>query len=193
VLEYTPYKLGDSMEKIYKLIYKDDKKTQIISEGPIELIDKYTMKYLDQEDLLFDLITNPNNHLEIRNESKVILLPINSNLEKEKEKVLYKKHLIIFKNIMENNVFINYLDEFELQEEQKLNKIIDEIIDHPDNLVQLENIYSIIRQILKIYKKVYKKLNLQSSTKIYENYIKEQSKIYDNQLDLITGKPYVKK
>jgi len=94
---------------------------------------------------------------------------------------------------MENNVFINYLDEFELQEEQKLNKIIDEIIDHPDNLVQLENIYSIIRQILKIYKKVYKKLNLQSSTKIYENYIKEQSKIYDNQLDLITGKPYVKK
>jgi len=181
------------MEKIYKLIYKDDKKTQIISEGPIELIDKYTMKYLDQEDLLFDLITNPNNHLEIRNESKVILLPINSNLEKEKEKVLNKKNIIIFKNIMENNVFINYLDEFELQEEQKLNKIIDEIIDHPDNLVQLENIYSIIRQILKIYKKVYKKLNLQSSTKIYENYIKEQSKIYDNQLDLITGKPYVKK
>lgn len=181
------------MEKIYKLIYKDDKKTQIISEGPIELIDKYTIKYLDQDDLLYDLITNPNNHLEIRPESKVILLPINSNLEKEKEKVLYKKHLIIFKNIMENNVFINYLDEFELQEEQKLNKIIDEIIDHPDNLVQLENIYSIIRQILKIYKKVYKKLNLQSSTKIYENYIKEQSKIYDNQLDLITGKPYVKK
>lgn len=181
------------MEKIYKLIYKDDKKTQIISEGPIELIDKYTMKYLDQEDLFYDLITNPNNHLEIRNESKVILLPINSNLEKEKEKVLYKKHLIIFKNIMENNVFINYLDEFELQEEQKLNKIIDEIIDHPDNLVQIENIYSIIRQILKIYKKVYKKLNLQSSTKIYENYIKEQSKIYDNQLDLFSGKPYVKK
>ena len=179
------------MEKIYKLIYKDDKKTQIISEGPIELIDKYTIKYLDQDDLFYDLITNPNNHLEIRPESKVLLLPINSNLEKEK--VLYKKHLIIFKNIMGNNVFINYLDEFELQEEQKLNKIIDEIIDHPDNLVQLEYIYSIIRQILKIYKKVYKKLNLQSSTKIYENYIKEQSKIYDNQLDLFTGKPYVKK
>ena len=181
------------MEKIYKLIYKDNKKTQIISEGPIELIDKYTMKYLDQEDLFYDLITNPNNHLEIRNESKVILLPINSNLEKEKEKVLYKKHLIIFKNIMENNVFINYLDEFELQEEQKLNKIIDEIIDHPDNLVQIENIYSIIRQILKIYKKVYKKLNLQSSTKIYEKYIIEQSEIIDDQLDLFTGKPYVKK
>lgn len=176
------------MEKIYLLLCEINNQEIQISFGNLQETDKFTMNFYDENELINYIKTA---HKEI-NENlnyKIVLRPLNN--KSENKKVMYKKHEIIFEEIIQEEKFITHLIENDVDEKQKITKVINNIIDNINYLNQIEEKNEIIRNIILEYKKCHKKLNLPSSTEIIKKH--EQNENIEGQLDLFTGKPYTKK
>lgn len=159
------------MEKNVLLIYTLDEKNKlkiILKEGTQEEIDKLTLSFENSKELrtIFqnEIEDLRNKNIEYinnrkRNETGDIVT-INSN--NKRIRVLYKRHIRVFNEIINDEQFLNYLSKNYMS--------IYELLD--ENLKYTKYSNNLIRKVYAIYKDEYKeKIKIEKQQKIEEEFV----------------------
>lgn len=149
--------------------------------------------------------------VELYNEKKyagsIVITELQNDLTIKKKKVLYKKHMVIFKEITKNKKFISALQERDyinfhsaVKEHKPYKRIFSEnygieikfkcnsidkfnrVMGQWRNLIKdLDRYYDIVRTVLREYKNRYKELGLDSPDVVYSKYLtsKEEKRILE--------------
>jgi len=161
------------MVKTYVLYFCIDKYADIalkIMSGTLKEIYEFTTRFLDSKEIknfyksdIEKFMDRNKQYIDViekrtgkRETGDITIIKIDQNGNKIRKKVLYKKHIIVVKNIIIND----YIDEFEIEKPTEIS-------------IKLEELdFKTIGRIYEFYKNNYQKYNLPSPNDIYKEYIR---------------------
>lgn len=150
-----------------------------IMTGTLETIDKFTIQFSSSKDIkkayqseIVEFMDKNKEHIEQiesrtgkKETGDITIIEIDQKGIEKRKRVLYKKHLVVFKSIIDEPVFYDCLSEIETIK-------IDELNVQPNLSEQhLDKYFEFIREIYNKYKDNYKKLGLPRPEKIYNEYL----------------------
>lgn len=178
MLKYDAKRISGSMNESYELVIcidKDALTSRVLETGTIEQIDSFTIKFESSDEIRYlyqdtinGFISENIEHIKNirkktkRRENGDIALIRTTEHERKRIKVIYKKHIEVFKMVIIDHEFVEYLKE-NYQEYYNLIKkyIYKEIIIERETSI-------LIRKIYEIYKEYAKANNKTSPDKLYQ-------------------------
>lgn len=175
-----------------------------------EIRKKYKYKIQPFLEQYKDFITRVETDNNKKYNGSIVITELQNDLSIKKKKVLYKKQLIIFKEITKNKKFITALQnrdyinainaeknnekykrifsdyygieiKFKCDSEDKFRRVMGQ---WRNSIKELHRYYDLIRTVLKEYKNRYKELELDSPAVIYSSYLAGQKVRYETELEL---------
>ena len=163
-------------------IDKDATKYRTLEQGTLDLIDSFTTKFESSEEIRYlyqdtieKFIEENYEHISYikeknkRKETGDIALIRTRNQERKRIRVLYKKHIEVFKRIIKNNEFEEYLKQYFTEYYKRIQQY------KYQEIIINEELSTLIRRVYEIYKNYAKENDKSSPDTIYTE-IKKRKK-----------------